>query len=293
MLFQSMLEGCGHEDIEIARVIAKGFDLVRRHPEEPCLPPEALGGFLACSGSAWVCLCNAQGNSPLNPEFGRPELDDALMDATEKEVAKGWLRGPIDPSALGPSAVISLRSGIWQNGKCRPIDDFKASGVSATTSAENSVTVRTADVIANVIATTIAYRLKHDSKSRQFGGLEMRSYDLHKATKNLPLSSAAAEEAYLAVFNPRTGVIEVCEQCVLPFGARASVHSFCRTSLDIWAIGVTLLYLMWSVYYDDFVGGEVPLVSRLSDLCAESLFMLLGWDTSPDKPSTFGGSLRS
>ena len=179
VLFQSMLEDCGHEDIEIARDIAKGFDLVRRHPEEPCLPPEAPGGFLACSRSAWVCLCNAQGNSPLNPEFGRPELDDALMDATEKEVAKGWLRGPIDPSALGPSAVISRRPGIWQNGKCRPIDDFKASGASATTSAENSVTVHTADVI----ATTIAYRLKHDSKSRQFGGLETKSYDLHKATK--------------------------------------------------------------------------------------------------------------
>ena len=29
--------------------------------------------------------------------------------------------------------------------------------------------------------------------------------------------------------------------------------------------------------------------SRLFDLCAESLFMLLVWDTSPDKPSTFGG----
>ena len=183
---------------------------------------------------------------------GDPELDDALMDATEKEVAKGWLRGPIDSSELGPTAIISRRFGIWQNGKCRPIDDFKASGVNATTSAEDSVTVHTADVI----AATIAYRLKHDSKCRRFGGLEMKSYDLHKAYKNLPLSASAVEEAYLAVYNPRTGGAEVYEQCVLPFGARASVHSFCRTSLGIWAIGVTLLLLMWSVYYDDLLAAR-------------------------------------
>ena len=172
--------------------------------------------------------------------------------------------------------------GIWQNGKCRPIDDFKASGVNATTSAEDSVTVRTADVI----AASIAYRLKRDPKCRRHGGLEMKSYDLHKAYKNLPLSEAAVEEAYL---NPKTGKAEVYEQCVLPFGARASVHSFCRTSLGIWAIGVTQLILMWSVYYDDFVGSEVPPLSRLLDLCTETLFMLLGWDTSPDKPTVFGG----
>ena len=285
VLFQAMLEDCGHEDIEIAKDIARGFDLSGAIPKNPAFRPKLSAASLPVvdlHGSAAVM----RGATLLSTRSsGDPELDDALIDATEKEVAKGWLRGPIDSSELGPTAVISRRFGIWQNGKCRPIDDFKASGVNATTSAEDSVTVHTADVI----AATIAYRLKHDPKCRQFGGLEMKSYDLHKAYKNLPLSASAVEDAYLAVYNPRTGRPEVYEQCVLPFGARASVHSFCRTSLGIWAIGVTLLLLMWSVYYDDFVGGEIPPLSRLFDVCAETLFVLLGWDTSPDKPSTFGG----
>ena len=285
VLFQAMLEECGHEDVEIAKDIAKGFDLSGAIPKNPAFRPKLSAASLPVAdlhGSAAVM----RGATLLSTRSsGDQELDDALMDATEKEVAKGWLRGPIDSSELGPTAIISRRFGIWQNGKCRPIDDFKASGVNATTSAEDSVTVHTADVI----AATIAYRLKHDSKCRRFGGLEMKSYDLHKAYKNLPLSASAVEEAYLAVYNPRTGGAEVYEQCVLPFGARASVHSFCRTSLGIWAIGVTMLLLMWSVYYDDFVGGEIPPLSRLFDVCAETLFMLLGWDTSPDKPSTFGG----
>ncbi|OLP75959.1 hypothetical protein AK812_SmicGene44172 [Symbiodinium microadriaticum] len=125
-------------------------------------------------------------------------------------------------------------------------------------------------------------------RRRRHGGPEMKSYDLHKAYKNLPLSSGAVEIAYLSVYNPHKKTAEVFEQCVLPFGARASVHSFCRTSLGIWTAGVQILLLTWSVYYDDFVSCEVPPLTRMSDLCAESLFRLLQWDTSPDKPTTFG-----
>ena len=215
---------------------------------------------------------------------GDPELDLALWEATQKEVDRGWLRGPVNPRSLDPAAVISRRFGIWQGDKCRPIDDFRASGVNATTSAEDSVTVHSADTI----AASIAYRLKVDDKCRRYGGLEMKSYDLHKAYKNLPLSAGAVDIAYLSVYNPHKKTAEVFEQCVLPFGARASVHSFCRTSLGIWTAGVQILLLAWSVYYDDFVSCEVPPLSRISDLCAESLFRLLQWDTSPDKPTTFG-----
>ncbi len=87
---------------------------------------------------------------------GDPELDLALREATQKEVDRGWLRGPVNPRSLDPEAVISRRFGIWQGDKCRPIDDFRASGVNATTSAEDSVTVHSADTI----AASIAYRLK-------------------------------------------------------------------------------------------------------------------------------------
>ncbi|CAE7512822.1 ubiad1 [Symbiodinium sp. CCMP2592] len=285
VLFRTMLEECGHEDLEIANDIAKGFDLSGAIPRNPAYRPKLSPASLSVSDLRSSAAVMREATLLATKSSGDPELDEALMAATDKEVAKGWLRGPIDPASLGPNAVLSRRFGVWQGGKCRPIDDFKASGVNSTTSAEDSVTVHTADAI----AASIAYRLKRDPKCRRHGGLEMKSYDLHKAYKNLPLSTSAVEEAYLSVYNPRSGKAEIYEQCVLPFGARASVHSFCRTSLGIWTIGAIQLALMWSVYYDDFVGNEVPPLTRLFDLCAESLFQILGWDTSPDKPTIFGG----
>ena len=284
VLFEEMLSECGHEDTSIARDISRGFELsgaICRNPafrakrSTASLPESELRRNAAVTREATLLATKSSGD---------PELDLALWEATQKEVDRGWLRGPVNPRSLDPAAVISRRFGIWQGDKCRPIDDFRASGVNATTSAEDSVTVHSADTI----AASTAYRLKVDDKCRRYGGLEMKSYDLHKAYKNLPLSAGAVDIAYLSVYNPHKKTAEVFEQCVLPFGARASVHSFCRTSLGIWTAGVQILLLAWSVYYDDFVSCEVPPLSRISDLCAESLFRLLQWDTSPDKPTTFG-----
>ena len=117
MLFQAMLEECGHEDMEMAKDIAKGFDLSGAIPKNPAFRPKLSAASLPVAdlhGSAAVM----RGATLLSTRSsGDPELDDALMDATEKEVAKGWLRGPIDSSELGPTAIISRRFGIWQNGE--------------------------------------------------------------------------------------------------------------------------------------------------------------------------------
>ncbi|CAE7553006.1 ubiad1, partial [Symbiodinium necroappetens] len=284
VLFEEMLCECGHEDTSIARDIGQGFDLSGAIPRNPAVRAKRSTASLPESELRRTATVTREATLLATKSSGDPELDLALWEATQKEVDRGWLRGPVNPRSLDPEAVISRRFGIWQGDKCRPIDDFRASGVNATTSAEDSVTVHSADTI----AASIAYRLKVDGKCRRYGGLEMKSYDLHKAYKNLPLSTGAVEIAYLSVYNPHKKTAEVFEQCVLPFGARASVHSFCRTSLGIWTAGVQILLLAWSVYYDDFVSCEVPPLTRISDLCAESLFRLLQWDTSPDKPTTFG-----
>ena len=284
VLFEEMLSECGHEDNSIARDISRGFELSGAIPRNPAFRAKRSTASLPESELRRNAAVTREATLLATKSSGDPELDLALWEATQKEVDRGWLRGPVNPRSLDPAAVISRRFGIWQGDKCRPIDDFRASGVNATTSAEDSVTVHSADTI----AASIAYRLKVDDKCRRYGGLEMKSYDLHKAYKNLPLSAGAVDIAYLSVYNPHKKTAEVFEQCVLPFGARASVHSFCRTSLGIWTAGVQILLLAWSVYYDDFVSCEAPPLSRISDLCAESLFRLLQWDTSPDKPTTFG-----
>ena len=187
-------------------------------------------------------------------------------------------------AALPPEAIITRRFGVRQGGKTRPIDNYLESGVNATASAEDTVTVHTADCI----AAGVAHRMRAARDRKKSLRLVARSWDLSKAYKNLPLHSESLNDAFLCVFNPDTKKTEVYGQVVLPFGARASVHGFCRTSLGVWVIGTSLFTLHWSVFFDDFVGFESPELARVHDLCVATLFNLLGWETASDKETSFG-----
>ncbi|CAE7893107.1 unnamed protein product, partial [Symbiodinium sp. KB8] len=230
VLFEEMLSECGHEDTSIARDISQGFELSGAIPRNPAFRAKRSTASLPESELRRNATVAREATLLATKSSADPELDLALWGATQKEVDRGWLRGPFNPRSLDPAAVISRRFGIWQGDKCRPIDDFRASGVNATTSAEDSVTVHSADTI----AASIAYRLKVDDKCRRYGGLEMKSYDLHKAYKNLPLSAGAVDIAYLSVYNPHKKTAEVFEQCVLPFELRGpSAHEVLGLEFDL------------------------------------------------------------
>ena len=62
-------------------------------------------------------------------------------------------------------------------------------------------------------------------------GCVLRTWDLAKAYKQLPLHSDSLAYRYLSVYNPGAGRAET------PFGSRASVHSFVRVASAIWRIG--------------------------------------------------------
>ena len=69
----------------------------------------------------------------------------------------------------------------------------------------------------------------------------------------------------------------------LPFGSIASVAAFLRVSLALWKVGSTLLHLMWSVYFDDFLCLARNSESEHVEFCVDSFFSLLGWRISKNK----------
>lgn len=75
----------------------------------------------------------------------------------------------------------------------------------------------------NVIVAGILRRCRTLRKSQRTSQLLLRTIDLRKAYKQLPLSEAALGDAYICVLNPRTGVPELYQSQVLPFGAKPSV----------------------------------------------------------------------
>ena len=118
--------------------------------------------------------------------------------------------------------------------------------------------------------------------------LLLKSWDLHKAYKNLPLSGKALEDSFLSVFDPDLPGARLFHQKVLPFGSRHSVHGFCRVSLGLWKILVRLLWVHISVFFDDFVAAEIEPLAKLCDMAVSMAFSLLGWTTSSDKENPFG-----
>ena len=105
-----------------------------------------------------------------------------------------------------------------------------------------------------------------------------KCWGLSDAYTQVPLSDKAFHlDSYLAVYDPNCSSAKIFKLCVLPFGSIASVTAFLRVSLALWKLGFTLLHLMWSVYFDDFLCLARSSESKHVDFCVDALFSLLGW----------------
>ena len=175
-----MLERSKHKDAAIVADMAEGFRISG--------PTPASGAFRAKLTSATLTIealwrsARITRKRRIHPNRGSsdPELDSGTCSATMAELEKGWLRGPVPESALPTEAVVIGRFGVWQNGKCWPIDNFLESGVNATTSACDTIAVRAADCV----AAGVAHRV-HELRRRQLpSDLVMKSWDLTKAYNN-------------------------------------------------------------------------------------------------------------
>ena len=100
-------------------------------------------------------------------------------------------------------------------------------------------------------------------------------------------------DAFLCVYNPETGEPQAFQSRVLPFGAKPAVQGFCRVSHAIWWLGVKLLSLQWSVFFDDFVLACSAIEAKHIDLIQEGFFSLLGWETSSEKDIGFSSIAKA
>ncbi|CAE7395842.1 ubiad1 [Symbiodinium pilosum] len=241
-IFDELLREAGHRDTDLVQDIARGFDLSGPIPGCREFKPKLTLASMPVRELHRAAPLMREITMANTGSSGDAVLDEALYEATMKEVSKGHC-------------------------------------VNATASSVDSVAVHSADTV----AAGLCYRLHRDMKCRTHGGVHTRAWDLHKAYKNLPLSTQAKDEAFLSVFNPRANKAELFSQKVLPFGARSSVHGFIRTSFGMWRVGLTLLLLHWSIFVDDYIGAEVPPLAKVFELCVETLFRILDWETSADK----------
>lgn len=279
-LFGKVLADIGHPDEKLVEDISCGFDLVGKVPMSHTfakkfrpanITEKALRGGALRARGAMLRTMKASDDA---------ELDCGVYAATLAERDAGHLEGPLDPTSLPTSAILTMRFGLRQGQKLRPIDNYKTSLVNFAVTQSETITVHTLDVCAAMVATW----LRQTKQADVCGELVAKTWDLSGAYKQLALNDTAyQQDSYLAIFNPHTKAAEIFKQKVLPFGAKASVTAFVRCSYSIWAIGARALSLMWTSYFDDFLNICPPEVARHTEMIIQMVFSLLGWKLSEDK----------
>eukprot|EP00435_Cladocopium_sp_Y103_P014075 s1805_g3.t1 len=292
-LFGELVEASGSPDKFIARDIAKGFELMGPIPAGGIYPSKPLHATLLpeqvremaglARDATWSAVKRSRNN----------ELCQEIYDSAVEECQRGWMRGPYTFDELPERSVLTRRFGVQQTStladgsrtlKFRPIDDFSESLVNVTNSCEETIQPMGVDQLSAALVKRM--------RIRPGDQLRCKTIDLRKAYKNLPIAESSLDDAYICVFSPKVKEPLAFQTLVLPFGARAAVMGFCRTSYAIWRIGVVLFNLHWTVYFDDFfLVAEVHECGHV-DLAQRLLFMITGWQTSDEKEGGFSSVSR-
>ena len=244
LLFRSLLREVGHEDDELVADIARGFDLTGKLPRSNVFvrrfrPAEQTESQLRAGAKrlrdGLLATVKASDN---------PVVDAGVLKATQKELERGFIEGPIHPEDVPTNASLTHRFGVLQGvsedgPKVRPIDNYLSSQVNAAATQVEQVSVHTIDVVAGMLGCWLhewflAGRPSHSSPL-------CKAWDLRTAYKQLPLSDASFElDSYFVIFNGSTGTSEIYRQRVLPLGSTASVTSFIRAAYALWRLGTLL-----------------------------------------------------
>ena len=287
LLFKRLLEEISHGDTDLVDHIVSGFDLTGKLPRSNVF----LQKFKPAEQSKAQLRKGAKrlrdGLLATIKSCGDPDVDIGVLQATKKEIAKGFVEGPLDLSRVPEHASLTHRFGVNQGQneegpKVRPIDNYLSSQVNASVTQVEQVPVHTIDIIAAMLSVWLNEWFCTGRKDHS--APRCKAWDLRAAYKQLPLSDMSYElDSFFVMFNAESGGPEFFRQRVLPFGSKASVSGFIRCAFVLWRVGVLSLDLAWSVYFDDYLNVCGQDFVRRNEFVITMFFRLLGWETSADK----------
>ena len=292
ILFKRMLCQAGHDDVGLVDDIKNGFDLVGDIPKSGVYKKRVRPSSITVNELRRAAKRTRQAIIQSTRGSDDPAVDLGVYQSTLDEIQRGWLHGPYAEHELADDCTVTRRFGVKQGAKIRPIDNYTESLVNQTTSSGEAISLHSTDAIAASLSLWMSV-MSGPGVAADKLDLIGKSYDLHKAYKHLCISDNSLKDSYICVFNPERKVAELFGQYVLPFGACASVHGFCRTSFGLWIIGTRLLKLFWTVYFDDYIVFEERALSKHCEFVISTFFKMLGWATSVDKENDFSSSLKA
>ena len=161
-------------------------------------------------------------------------LDRGVLEATRKELDRGFVLGPVPPSEAPAGASLTHRFGVIQGQseggpKVRPIDDYLASQVNAAITQVESVPVHSVDVVAGMLGAWLNECFCAGRKAE--GAPKCKAWDLRDAYKQLPLSDLSFEmDSHFVIYNVENKAREIYKQksvAVWIQGQRVGIHQVC------------------------------------------------------------------
>ena len=273
-LFAEMLEFYGYPDKSVVDELVQGASLIGDVAITRMLPVKFNPALLTEESLRKQSAMRRPLIERDCKSSGDPLVDLEVWNQTMEECNKGWLTGPLTAEEIPLDAPVSKRFGLKQKHKVRLIDDFSESSVNQAVTVHESPTLHTVDVA----AASLVYWFQLCGELQQNTALQVRTFDLSSAYRQVGLSEQGRHYAYIRVYNPDTEQWAYFQALVLPFGAVKSVHSFLRLARAIWWLGSVACLLMWTSFYDDYIVFSPMELVRSSELTAAALFELLGWD---------------
>ena len=215
-LTREMLVEMDYEDIDALNLLQDGSTLVGEVPHSDVF----RSSFKPCLSTVKQLEHEAPKRNRLVMSMvksaGEPDLDQAVLEETLQEVARGWADGPWELSQLESGATISRRFPIRQGGaKIRLIDDYSASGVNDSSSVHTKVDLHAVDTFIGVVKSYF----EGMSGVGKHTGLAAKTYDLKSAYRQVPILQSHLKFAYFCIFNHTTSRPEIYRSLSLPFGA--------------------------------------------------------------------------
>ena len=279
-LFECLLQGLQYPDQSLPQDMRQGFQLTGWLPDTKTrpgkvVPPAMHRDEVWCqrrqNNAAIWAQCKSSGDEA---------LDKALWQLTLEECQAGWAVLETGHAQAPTCCTLGRRFAVKQGAKVRPIDDLSVNLVNSTLGVDEKIVVQPASSTISLALHLQTRCLAKSSRPQAPSGLRGRTFDLKWAFKQLGVREADLPFAKVAVYNPETGRPAVLALRALPFGATGSVHGFCRCSLALWHIAVSLLMLPLTVFFDDYTA--ITLEQDCNSLTQSFLLLLklLGWQAA-------------
>ena len=274
-VFEEMLLASGYGDTSIASEIGRGFGLTGPIPTsgglfKPIVKPASMSK--ECLRAAAPAVRAGILQAP--ERAGSSELDQEVHDITKEEVAKGWLAGPVPLEQLSETSSLSRRFGVEQRSsgvhKVRPIVNLSESFFNATASRTETIRPHGLDVV----CAGIAIRLRTRDRFGLASVPKLKVVDLRKVYKQLGISVDALQDAFLCVPDP--------------VSAKPSITSVVCCPSGLWLLGCALLFVHWTMFYEDFIVLVETSLTKHCDLMLGCCWSVLGWAVARDRETLLG-----